>query len=159
MYIWQVWLTLCVVLLATIFVFTFLPWIYQKLFWNNNNAIRNSRIQQRDFSFNVLSHRLMLAMVANMAGHGGHWPIGGQLLERILLAFWCLASSVLVYAYSSLLISFLTIPTLKSVAKSYDDLIFRNVQGLEPITGKNTMSTNMIAVAVYLYIYSYPKIV
>jgi len=159
------------VLLAIIFVFTCLPWIHQKVL--ANNTIENSTVQQNSFSFNELSHQV-LAMVANMTGHSGdkekrymphssfalfsfkykgHWPIGNQLLERILLASWCLSSSVLVYAYSSLLISFLTIPTLKPVAKSFDDIIFRNVQGLQPITGKNTRTTNMIAVAVFIHIF------
>ena len=81
----------------------------------------------------------------------GHWTFGTKLFERILLACWCLSTFVLVNAYSSLLISFLTIPTLKPVAKSFDDVSFRNVQGLRPIVGKNTMPANMIAVAVFMH--------
>jgi len=83
----------------------------------------------------------------------GSWPIRRkQLFYRVLLGCWCLASCVLVYAYSSLLVSYLTIPTLKPAAKSLDDISLRNVQNLEPIAEKNTLSTNFMTVAVY-YIY------
>ena len=60
-----------------------------------------------------------------------------------------MAVVVLVNAYSSLLISYLTIPTLKPVAKSFDDVTFRNVQGLKPLVEKNNVANNMITVSVF----------
>ncbi len=56
---------------------------------------------------------------------------------------------VLVNAYSSLLISYLTIPTLLPAAKSYDDLTFRRVQKnvVGGILEKNSLSAFYLLVS------------
>jgi len=78
----------------------------------------------------------------------GSWSIWKQLFYRIQLAgSWCLAVVDLVNAYSSILISNLTIPTLKPITKSFDDITFRNVQGLKPIVEKNNIA--MISASQY----------
>jgi len=57
---------------------------------------------------------------------------------------------VLVNAYSSLLISYLTIPTLNPAAKNYDDLTFRRVQkNIEGgILEKNSLSAFYLLVII-----------
>jgi len=74
------------VLLAVIFIFTWLPLIHQKMIANNND-IGNNTVQQHIFSFNELSH-IVLAMVANMTGHTG---------ERIFLI--CFVIHMIAFAF------------------------------------------------------------
>jgi len=71
-----------------------------------------------------------------------------QFGYRILLGSWFLAVFVLVNAYSSLLISYLTIPTLMPVAKNYDDLAVRRVQNLDFISEKVGLAANMMFVRI-----------
>lgn len=76
-----------------------------------------------------------------------------QFSYRILLGAWLLAVIVLVNAYSSLLISYLTIPTLMPAAKNYDDLAFNKVQNLGFIASKGGLSANFMFVSIYYYCY------
>jgi len=73
-----------------------------------------------------------------------------QLGYRILLGSWFLAVFVLVNAYSSLLISYLTIPTLMPAAKNYDDLALRGVQNLGFIGDKLGLSANLMFVSILI---------
>ncbi len=73
-----------------------------------------------------------------------------QLGYRILLGSWFLAAFVLVNANSSLLISYLTIPTLKPAAKNYDDLAIRRVQNLGFISEKVGLSANFMFVSIII---------
>ncbi len=65
-----------------------------------------------------------------------------QLGYRILLGSWFLAVFVLVNAYSSLLISYLTIPKLMPTAKTYDDLAYERVKNLGFIAEKFGLYAN-----------------
>jgi len=75
-----------------------------------------------------------------------------QLFYRILIGPWFLAVLVLVNAYSSLLISYLTIPTLMPVAQNYDDLAYRRVQNWESITERVGMNSNIMVIAFFLFL-------
>jgi len=125
------------------FIFTVLPRIYDKYIAPSNNE------DVRLLPLNALNDQA-LSIAANITNHGGYyillykneifielsglfiltgyWTNRKQLFYRILLGTWCLMILVLVNAYSSLLISYLTIPTLNPAAKNYDDLTFRRVQ-------------------------------
>jgi len=81
-----------------------------------------------------------------------------KLFFRILLGSWFLAILVLVNAYSSLLISYLTIPTLMPVAKNFDDLAYRRVRHYEGITQKGGLSDDLMFVSIY-YLYTKIKLV
>jgi len=79
----------------------------------------------------------------------GAWDRSRKLFYRILLGSWLLATLVLVNAYSSLLISYLTIPTLKPAAKSLDDIAFRNIQNLGILQAKIGISANFMFVMIW----------
>ena len=84
----------------------------------------------------------------------GIWSTRKQLFYRILLGSWCLAALVLVNAYSSLLISYLTIPKLMPAPKNYDDLAFNDYHknNLRSIADKNSLTIDMMSVGCILYI-------
>ena len=74
-----------------------------------------------------------------------------QLFYRILIGPWLLAVLVLVNAYSSLLISYLTIPTLMPVAQNYDDVAYRRVQNWEAISERVGINSNIMVIDIYIY--------
>jgi len=89
----------------------------------------------------------------------GSWPAREQLFYRILLGSWSLAVLVLVNAYSSLLISYLTIPTLMPAAKNYDDLVFNPIfKNLGSIAEKNSIKLALISRERYLDEQNYSRI-
>jgi len=74
------------------------------------------------------------------------------LFYRILLGIWCLAALVLVNAYSSLLISYLTVPNLMPAPKNYDDLAFNDYHKnkWKTIADKNSITIDMMSVGCIL---------
>ncbi len=85
----------------------------------------------------------------------GAWPDGlrkQKLFFRFLLGSWFLATLVLVNAYSSLLISYLTIPTLVPVAKSLDDVAYYRVKNGQGILEKVGLGANLLFVSIIIFL-------
>jgi hypothetical protein len=69
------------------------------------------------------SNNLFMTFSAGLAPRlSGHNP------TLILLSLWCLIVIVFIYAYIGILISFLTVPNLKPIISSLDDLPTSSLQ-------------------------------
>jgi len=77
-----------------------------------------------------------------------------KLSFRILQGAWCLAAFVLVNAYSSTIISYLTAPKLITVAETLDQVALGYPQNLKLLIEKDNIMTGRYLVCLILNIYS-----
>ena len=75
----------------------------------------------------------------------GNWVRFKQLSFRIVVASWCLSALVIVNAYSSTLISYLTASKIP-ITKSFEELAERSPQDLLVMTEKNLASAELFLV-------------
>lgn len=78
-----------------------------------------------------------------MENRAGNWIRFKQLSFKILIATWCLTSFVLVNAYSSTLISYLTASKLP-VTKTVEELAAGQPQNLRLLTDKGSVYADQL---------------
>ncbi|XP_057379258.1 glutamate [NMDA] receptor subunit 1-like [Daphnia carinata] len=126
---YNVWL-MVIVSLASVAV---VSWMTMNLYWKwryDGSASPGSPHFVLSFNQHVLS------ALALFCSQGQHTAARAPHSNRIAISSWCLMSTVLVYAYSSCIISYLTIPKSHLLVNSVEELA--NSQVLQVATHKNS---------------------
>lgn len=69
------------------------------------------------------SHSLLKSIIGKLIYFQGHPIHVNHLSFRILIGAWVLVATVLVNSYSSTVISYLTVPKMKSAINTFEDLV------------------------------------
>ena len=130
-YIWQVWIGL----LLVVGMLPLIMWGQLRFLWNlrqsatdlHLNKCHPSVFRQFHIVFGILSSQCKSKFVdwemdADFSIAAGQAVPSFGYAPRFLLGVWCLCAMVFIYVYVGILVSFLSIPKLRPLVDSLEDL-------------------------------------
>ncbi|EFX80578.1 hypothetical protein DAPPUDRAFT_318460 [Daphnia pulex] len=112
-----VWTFILFTTLAIVGSLTAFARIYSKLSMFTDSASKSRRIPMFERATEYLTY------MVNIMTNQGHPIHVNRLPFRILIGAWVLVATVLVNSYSSTVISYLTVPKMKSPINTFEDLV------------------------------------